>query len=86
MQEKIKYEYLMHKVINIKGLKKAFKLVFDVFTANAKNMTCLEPVYENGLNQKGWNISHKNINDTSGITTFVCLKLIKPIKKQVSKW
>lgn len=31
----------------------------NFFTVDAKNMTCLEPAYENGLNQKGWNISYK---------------------------
>lgn len=51
------------------------------FTVDAKNMTYLEPVYENWLNKNGWAVSYKNFNDANGITTFVCLKPIKPIKK-----
>lgn len=53
----------------------------NFFTIDAKNSTCLEPAYENWLNQNGWNVSYKKLNDTNGITTFVCLEPIKPIKK-----
>lgn len=62
------------------SLKKSL-LGDNFFTVDAKKMTCLEPAYENWLNENGWAVSYKNVNAANGITTFVYLKPIKPIKK-----